>query len=188
MRQDIKENKMAELTDERRLLVISHMPMAYAMAWRMRDNGISLEDLRQEGCLGLCEAALRYDETADCSFAAYASHWCRKMMFMAIDRYKRHTDSQTETPLRDEEEDEDLLRTGQRQRINDALKCLTPKEQLIVRQFYGLETERLNLTKIASLLGISRARASALHSRALRKLEKALMERPLVDYLTPWLE
>lgn len=188
MRQDIKENKMAKLTDERRLLVISHMPMAYAMAWRMKDNGISLEDLRQEGCLGLCEAALRYDPAADCSFAAYASHWCRKMMFMAIDRYKRHTDSQTETPLRDEEEDENLLRTGQQQRIDDALKCLTPGEQLIVKQFYGLEAERLSLTEIASLLGISKARASALHSRALRKLEKALMERPLVDYLTPWLK
>ena len=64
MRQDINEKvKMTELTDDARLLVISHMPLAYAMAWRMRDCGISLEDLRQEGCLGLCEAAMRYDES-----------------------------------------------------------------------------------------------------------------------------
>lgn len=180
--------RLSELTDDCRLLVISHMPLAYAMAWRMRDCGVSLEDLRQEGFLGLCEAALRYDETADCSFAAYASHWCRKMMFMAINRYRRSADSLPDTPPRKEEADEDLLRTGQRQRIDDALQCLTPKEQLIVRQFYGLDTERLNFAKIASSLGISRVRAFALHGHALRKLEKALMERPLVDYLTPWLE
>ena len=129
------KNRLSELTDDCRLLVISHMPLAYAMAWRMRDCGISLEDLRQEGCLGLCEAALRYDESADCSFAAYASHWCRKMIFTAINRNKRNAESQLETSLQEEETDEDLLRTGQRNRINDALRCLTPKEQTIVRLF-----------------------------------------------------
>ena len=182
------KNRLSELTDDCRLLVISHMPLAYAMAWRMRDCGISLEDLRQEGCLGLCEAALRYDESADCSFAAYASHWCRKMIFTAINRNKRNAESQLETSLQEEETDEDLLRTGQRNRINDALRCLTPKEQTIVRLFYGLDGKHLSLTEIASSLGISKARASTLHSHALQRLEKALMERPLVDYLAPWLE
>ena len=188
MRQDIKKTTLAALTDDCRLLVISHMPLAYAMAWRMKDCGISLEDLRQEGCLGLCEAALRYDETADCSFATYASHWCRKMMLMAIRRNQRGDESQPETPIQKEDTDEDLLRAGQQHRIDDALRCLTPKEQTVVRQFYGLDTKRLSLTEIATSLGISKARASNLHTRALKKLETALMERPLVDYLTPWLE
>lgn len=182
------EKRLSELTDDLRLLVISHIPLAYAAAWRMRGCGIDLDDLRQQGCLGLCEAALRYDETANCSFAAYASYWCKKMIYMALSRKKESADSLPDTPLRDEEEDADLLRTGQRHRIDDALGCLTEKEQEVVRQYYGLDTERLSLTEIASLLGISKTRASALHSRALRKLEAALMERPLVDYLAPWLE
>ncbi len=187
MRQDIKKTTLAALTDDCRLLVISHLPLAYAMAWRMKDCGISLEDLRQEGCLGLCEAALRYDETADCSFAAYASHWCRKMILMAIHRH-RTTDREPESLHPEEKDDEDLLRIGQQHRIDDALRCLTPKEQQIVRQFYGLDAKRFSLTEIAASLGISKARASNLHTRALKKLETALMERPLVDYLTPWLE
>ena len=188
MRQDINEKvKMTELTDDARLLVISHMPLAYAMAWRMRDCGISLDDLRQEGCLGLCEAAMRYDESTDCCFATYASHWCRKMMLMAIHRGRTAMSLQDETFL-EQEDDEDLLRTGQQQRIEDALKCLLPKEQQIVRQFYGIDCKRLSLTEIAAELGFSKARASTLHLRALRKLEAALREHPLVDYLTPWLE
>lgn len=187
MRQDIKKNKVAELSDDCRLLVISHMPLAYAMAWRLKDCGVSLDDLRQEGCLGLCEAAMRYNENVDCSFATYASHWCKKMMYLAIRRHKTG-DAQQEGTFREEEDCEDLLRAGQKQRIDDSLQCLTPKEQQVVRQFYGLDGERLSLTKIATLLGISIPRVSTLHQRALRKLEKALMDRPLVDYLAPWLE
>ena len=199
MRQDITENKMAELTDDRRLLVISHMPLAYAMAWRMRDYGVSLEDLRQEGCIGLCEAAMRYDESQGCRFATYAAHWCRKMMLMAIYRYgapmrlpERERNAirfyrldNGENPQAGEKEaDEDLLRAGQLRRIDEALGCLTPTEQQIIAQSFGIDTERLSLTEIATGLGISKARASVLHSRALRKLEAELRKRPLVDYLT----
>lgn len=186
--QENSEKRLSELTDDCRLLVISHMPLAYAAAWRMRDCGIDLDDLRQEGCLGLCEAAMRYDETTDCSFAAYASYWCRKMIFMAINRNRQSAESPLEAQVRDEQEDDNMLRSAQQHRIADALECLTPMEQQIIRQFYGLEAERFSLTETASLLGISKARASALHSRALDKLEAALMERPLVDYLAPWLE
>ena len=116
-----------------------------------------------------------------------ASHWCRKMMLMAIHRGRTAMSLQDETFL-EQEDDEDLLRTGQQQRIEDALKCLLPKEQQIVRQFYGIDCKRLSLTEIATEMGFSKARASTLHLRALRKLEAALREHPLVDYLTPWLE
>lgn len=183
MRQDIiTKVKTTELTDDGRLLVISHMPLAYAMAWRMKDCGVSLEDLRQEGCLGLCEAALRYDETVDCNFATYARHWCRKMMYKAINRRQTAGDLQDET-FREEAEDEDLLRSAQLRRIDESLQCLAPEEQQVIKQFYGLDTKRLSLTEIAASLGFSRSRASAIHLRALQKLEKALTERPLVDYL-----
>ena len=181
MRQDITENKMAELTDDRRLLVISHMPLAYAMAWRMRDYGVSLEDLRQEGCLGLCEAAMRYDESQGCRFATYAAHWCRKMMLMAI-HGNRTSESLQEETFRVQENDEDQLRTAQQQRIDDALQHLTPTEGQIVTQLYGIGTESRSLTEIASSLAISKARASSLHSRALQKLKAVLKEHPIEDY------
>ena len=232
MRQDVQTNacaiqaarqpeatteKLRELTDDSRLLVISHMPLTAAMAWRLRGYGVSQEDLRQEGFLGLCEAAMHYDEQAECSFAAYASHWCRKMMLGAISRYgspmqlspkqraiarfysldteqqqqddddEAQTDSLLAAPYREREND-DLLRKGQLRRIDDALRCLHPRERQTLVQFYGIDTERLSLTEMAAAQGISKARASAFHRRALRKLEAALRQRPLVDYLTPWLE
>ncbi|MBQ6190829.1 MAG: sigma-70 family RNA polymerase sigma factor [Bacteroidaceae bacterium] len=179
--------RLSELTDDMRLLVVSHLPLAYAAAWRLRDCGIGLDDLRQEGCLGLCEAAMRYNENVDCTFATYASHWCRKMMFLAIKRHKRGDDSPCDES-RHEDDDEDLLRTGQMNRIHDALGCLSLQEQQIIDQYYGLDSERLSITEIADGMGVSKARASTLHRQALQKLEKALMKRPLVDYLGLWLE
>jgi len=217
MRQDVQKNKKRELTDDQRLLVISHLPLAYSIAWRMKDCGVSVEDLRQEGCLGLCQAAMRYNENTDCTFAAYASHWCRKMMLLAIDRYgtpvrlpekeqsairfyrldadenpqeedeERAADRLLAAPYQ-EREDEELLRKGQLRRIDDALQCLAPLERQVVKQFYGIDSKRLSLTEIAQPLGFSRARASAIHRHALQKLEAALRERPLADYLSPWLE
>ena len=206
-----------ELTDDQRRLVVSHMPLASAMAWRMRDYGVSQEDLRQEGCMGLCEAAMRYDESVRCSFAAYAAHWCRKMMLVAISRYgtpmqlpdsqraaarfysldleenPQEDDDETATdrllaaPFR-ERENEEMLRKGQIRRIDEALGCLSRKERELVRLYYGFEAERLSLTEMAVAMGISKARASSIHRRALLKLEAALRERPLVDYLTLWME
>jgi RNA polymerase sigma factor (sigma-70 family) len=187
MRQDIKNNKMGELTDDCRLLVISHMPLAYAMAWKMKNRGVSLGDLKQEGCIGLCEAAMRYDENADCSFAAFASQWCRKMMLLAIKRHKT-SDNPQDDNIREPDDSDDLLRIGQQERIDEALECLSRQEQKVIRMFYGIDGNQLNLTEIANTLGISVKRASVVHKCALGKLEAALMERPLVDYLASWLK
>ena len=186
MRQETNENKMAELTDSCRLLVISHMPLAYAMAWRLKDHGVSLEDLRQEGCLGLCEAAMRYNEELGCRFATYANYWCRKMMLAAIHRNKPTCSLQDETFQ--EKGEDDILRLAQLRRIDDALQTLGKRERQVVRMYYGIRTQRLSLTEIANATGISIPRVSTLHNQALRKLETALRERPLTDYLTPWNE
>ena len=104
--QENSDERLGELTDDCRLLVLSHMPLAYAMAWRMKDYGVSVKDLRQEGCLGLCEAALRYDESVGCRFATYASYWCRKKIFLAIRHQNPSEDLQEETLRLPEDEDE----------------------------------------------------------------------------------
>lgn len=204
------------MNDGQRKLVESHQKMVNAMVWKLRDCGVGLEDLRQEGYVGLCEAAMRYKEESGSSFATYAAHWCRKMMLLAIERYgapmqlpqkarqairfyrvdrddspqgvddTRSTDSTLSEAYR-ERADEDLLRIGQQRRIADALECLTPMERQIIAQSYGFETDCLSLTETAAALGLSPARVSVLRSRALHKLDAELRKRPLVDYLTQWL-
>ena len=178
--QENSDERLGELTDDCRLLVISHMPLAYAMAWRMKDYGVSVKDLRQEGCLGLCEAALRYDESVGCRFATYASYWCRKKIFLAIRHQNPSEDLQEET-LRLPEDEDDSFRTEQRKCIDEALQCLTQQEQQIIRLFYGLEGNELSITEISTALGLSKARITALHQRSLLRLKAKLGRRPFAD-------
>ncbi len=175
---------MASLSDDRRLLVISHMPLAYAMAWRMKDCGVSLDDLRQEGCLGLCEAAMRFSDELGCRFATYASHWCRKMMLRAIRRSTATCSLEDET-LREKDEDDDPIRHAQHRRIDDALLSLNPQQRMVVMMYYGIGTNGHSLTEIATQAGISIPRASTIHRQALKRLRTALNGQRLADYITP---
>lgn len=202
MRQDVQKNKVAELaeslpeerkkhtvklTDAHRRLVASHMPLAYAMAWQAKNSGVCLDDLQQESCIGLCEAAMRYDETLQCRFATYARYWCQKMILKAINREK--TTAETNANTLQDVADEETLRSGQQRRIDHALADLTPTERQIVTLYYGIGTPQpLSIAETAAAMGFSKARASALHLQALKKLNAALAKRPLADYLTTWLQ
>lgn len=202
MRQDVQKKKVAELaeslpeerkkhtvklTDAHRRLVASHMPLAYAMAWQAKNSGVCLDDLRQESCIGLCEAAIRYDESQQCRFATYARYWCQKMILKAINREK--TTAETNADTLQDVADEETLRSGQQHRIDHALEDLTPTERQIVTLYYGIGTPQpLSIAETATAIGISKARASALHLQALKKLNAALAKRPLADYLTTWLQ
>ena len=201
MRQDVQKNQVAELaeslpekskkhteklTDAHRRLVASHMPLAYAMAWQAKNSGVCLDDLQQESCIGLCEAAMRYDENQQCCFATYARYWCQKMILKAIHREKATADTNADT-LQDVA-DEETLRSGQQRRIDHALAELTPTERQIIVLTYGIGRQKpLNISQTATAIGISKARTSELHLRALHKLQTALRKLPLADYLTTWL-
>ena len=183
MRQDVQNNQVAELaeslpekskkhtgklTDAHRRLVASHMPLAYAMAWQAKNSGVCLDDLQQESCIGLCEAAMRYDENQQCCFATYARYWCQKMILKAIHREKATAETNADT-LQD-------------------VADLTPTERQIVTLYYGIGTPQpLSIAEAAAAMGFSKARASALHLQALQKLNTALAKRPLADYLSTWL-
>jgi RNA polymerase primary sigma factor len=201
MRQDVQKNQVAELaeslpekskkhtgklTDAHRRLVASHMPLAYAMAWQAKNSGVCLDDLQQESCIGLCEAAMRYDENQQCCFATYARYWCQKMILKAIHREKATAETNADT-LQDVA-DEETLSSGQQRRIDHALADLTPTERQIVTLYYGIGTPQpLSIAEAAAAMGFSKARASALHLQALQKLNTALAKRPLADYLSTWL-
>lgn len=190
--------------------------MAMGMAWRLKDYGVTLEDLQQEACLGLCEAALRFDETAENNFAAYARHWCRKMMLEAINRYgapmqlppaqrremrfyslnldqnnQDEDDNKMADRLQDgisiDQDNSEMLRQGQLLRLDDALTTLSPQEQDVVRMLHGLGGEPMTMQEVGMALGFSKQHISKIHQSALRKLNDALAQRPLDEYLAPWM-
>lgn len=61
-------------------IVVAHMRLVIAMASRFRHFGLSINDLIQEGHIGLLEAAARFEPDRQVRFSTYATWWIRASM------------------------------------------------------------------------------------------------------------
>jgi len=68
-------------------LVLSHLGFVAKLAGRYGGNGAPVEDLFNEGALGLIEAAERFDPDRGRRFLTYAVFWIRKSMLTALKLY-----------------------------------------------------------------------------------------------------
>lgn len=69
----------------RQRLVESNMRLVINIAKTYRSRSIPLEDLIQEGAIGLMQAAERFDPDKGFRFSTYATHWIRQAIGRAID-------------------------------------------------------------------------------------------------------
>lgn len=78
--QRVKEGDM-KAADE---LVKANLRFVISVAKQYQNKGLPLVDLIQEGCIGLTEAAKRYDESKGFRFISYAVWWIRQSIIHAI--------------------------------------------------------------------------------------------------------
>lgn len=69
----------------RQKLIESNMRLVINLARSYRCKAVPLEDLIQEGAIGLMQAAERFDPTRGFRFSTYATHWIRQAIGRAID-------------------------------------------------------------------------------------------------------
>ncbi|MFQ3588439.1 MAG: sigma-70 family RNA polymerase sigma factor [Fimbriimonadaceae bacterium] len=69
----------------RQRLVEANMRLVINIAKTYRSRAIPLEDLIQEGAIGLMQAAERFDPDKGFRFSTYATHWIRQAIGRAID-------------------------------------------------------------------------------------------------------
>ncbi len=69
----------------RERLIESNMRLVVNIARSYRTRNIPLEDLIQEGLIGLIQAAERFDPDMGYRFSTYATHWIRQAIGRAID-------------------------------------------------------------------------------------------------------
>jgi RNA polymerase sigma-32 factor len=61
-------------------LITAYLRLVVAMASRFRHYGLPISDLVQEGCVGLMQAAARFEPEREVRFSTYASWWIRSAM------------------------------------------------------------------------------------------------------------
>jgi RNA polymerase primary sigma factor len=70
-------------------LIQSNLRFVVKMALNYRNSGLSLEDLVQEGNLGLIEAVEKFDPERGCRLTTYASWWIRLALQRAVEQKSR---------------------------------------------------------------------------------------------------
>jgi len=76
--------RIAAARHARRRLVLAHQNLVAATARRYDGLGVPLNDLIQEGNVGLLRATQRFDPSRAGTFAAYAAWWIRESMERAV--------------------------------------------------------------------------------------------------------
>ncbi len=69
----------------RKKLVEANMRLVISIARGYRSRNVPLEDLIQEGAVGLIHAVNRFDPSKGFRFSTYASHWIRQAIGRALD-------------------------------------------------------------------------------------------------------
>jgi RNA polymerase primary sigma factor len=83
-------------TDARNELICANLRLVVSIARRYTHRGVSLDDLFQDGCIGLIRAVEKYDWRKGNRFATYATWWVR----MAITRAIADRGALIRTPVR----------------------------------------------------------------------------------------
>ncbi len=65
-------------------MVNANLRLAHYLAYRLRGNGVPVEDLVQEAIIGLMRAVDRFDYRRGHKFSTYAYHWIRQTTTLAI--------------------------------------------------------------------------------------------------------
>src|SRR3546814_6463986 len=76
-------------------IVRSHARVAWSVAGRYTRNASNVEDLAQEGMLGIMRAADKYDHTRGIRFATYSRWWIRTFVATAAAQVETRSEEHT---------------------------------------------------------------------------------------------
>lgn len=149
---------------ENNKLILQYTPLVKAIASKYRNYGIPVEDLVQEGYIGILDAWERYESDKGAQFSTYAAFWIKKRIIEALEREKRETlnsipiTEEMQLPVHDTPAPPPLV-----------LPREMPDAEAVVLQLLFKEGKTLN--EISAELNISRERVRQIKQKALRRMK-----------------
>jgi len=233
-------------------LVKANLRFVVSVAKQYQNSGLSLQDLINEGNVGLIRAAKRFDETRGFKFISYVVWWIRQSIMQAIAENSRivrvpankneisrkingefsrleqefqreptpeeiaesmglstsdvkqilgilgKTAISLDNTFSDDDDtrisdvivatdspspDKELIETSLKIEIERTLKTLSRREADVIRYYYGINAEMLNLEEIGERLGLTRERVRQIKEKAIRRLKHTSRCKNLKSYL-----
>lgn len=89
--EEIRLARRAQAGDReaRRKIIVSNLRLVVSIAKKYLYYGLPLQDLIEEGNLGLMKAVDRYDPERGCKFSTYATWWIRQAVTRSLSNYGR---------------------------------------------------------------------------------------------------
>lgn len=137
------------------------------IAYKYCRRGIQVEDLIQEGMIGLFEASTRYKPGKNASFETYASFWIKKRIRQFLAAYSREMNAAEARSGSSVEESHPEM-TFLEVKLPDDMPDI---ERKILHLLY---TEGKELSEVADILPVKREKVRQLKERALCRLRKKL--------------
>ena len=81
--------------------------------------------------------------------------------------------------------DEELDEKFKRELLFDALSDLTPRDEKILRHYFGIDTQPRTMVDIGNMFGITRERVQQLRDRAIKRLSEGVYGYKLESYVKP---
>ncbi|NFO32473.1 sigma-70 family RNA polymerase sigma factor [Clostridium botulinum] len=155
-------------------------------------NSIDIEDLEQEGYIGLIIAAEKYnsDMNHHALFITYAIYWVYQKINTFIKKRNTNNEISLNTPLKENEEierqdllesidngyeniDEKLYLKQLRKDLEDIMnENITLREKEVLKFHYGWDCKKCTFNYIANILGVSDSRVQQIERAALRKIRQ----------------
>jgi RNA polymerase primary sigma factor len=174
-----------------------HMGLVTHAAARYRGLGLPMEDLVQEGAIGLLRAIDTYDPGRGAAFSTYAPWPVRSAIRRAVTQRGRLIRTpappaaapasldapvdQTGTPLCALIADpgaldppSEALRHERDEVLAAAVHRLAPRRRYVIEHYFGLDGEPRTLSELAEELHVSRQRAQAIRNEGLSVLATRL--------------
>jgi len=173
-------------TRARRRLIEANLRFVVMVARRYRRCGVPLEDLIDEGNIGLIQAAERFDPERGVHFTSYAVWWIRQAILKAV-----HEDSRLirlprsragELAQIEELRRDALLRSGSEPRLKEIAEALVVEEGELVRLMQAAQ-KTVSLDGPLAGLEDGDSLGACLEDRSAPKPEEALVGASLQDGL-----
>ena len=176
-------------------LIEHNLRLVVYIAKKFDNTGVGVEDLISIGTIGLIKAINTFNPDKKIKLATYASRCIENEILMYLRRNsKTKLEVSIDEPLNvdwDGNElllsdilgtDEDVIYKGiegevNRMLLNKAIRCLSPREQTIIKLRFGINTKDgydRTQKEVADLLGISQSYISRLEKKIILRLKKEM--------------